>query len=250
MVNNRYRIYFKKQYEAEITKITLPVNPATLPTSRSSENEDKNVIGIGPIMLPRIPALRKVTVSSYFPGRVDSLTLDPEDFKEPKFYIDFFDRAMTNKEILNYGVIRIYENGVQYMAEDAGMDCLVTNFSYEERGAETGDFYFDLELTEYKDYTPQQVVLTDKTDSTTGVPVAVKEETRNIPQGQLYVGAKAKINGNYYYTSYGDEPHGTGNGRTCVVSRISEGRDYPVHVNSESGGALGWCKKESLQVVQ
>ena len=245
MVNN-YRIRFTSPTKGELT---LPINPEKLPVSRDTANDDYNVLGIGPIMVPRIPELKKITISSYLPGRINLMTLTPEEFKAPEVYINFFDEAMLNKEILVYTVQRYYENGEPYMTQDNGFPVLVTNFQYEERGGETGDFYFDLELTEYVDYSPQRILLTGETDSETGAAIATTEQTRSIPQGQLYVGIKAVVNGAYYYSSYGDEPHGNGSGRACVVSRIEEDREYPVHITTENGGSLGWVKKDALQVV-
>ncbi len=247
-MRNDYSIIFRRQTDGLLVR--LPINPETLPVSRDTENEEYNVLGIGPIMVPRTPGLRGIKISSYFPGRPDLLTLTVGEFETAAFYLDFFDRAMTEKEILVYTPVRYYENGEQYMTEDAGFPVLVTGFSYEERGAETGDFYYDLELTEYKDYTPLTVTI--KTDSTGGNAVATTETPREVPKSQLVVGSKVVVNGPYYYSSYGDEPHGNGNGGTFVVSRIvtnDDTRAYPVHINTESGGALGWVKSEDCQVV-
>ena len=60
--------------------IRLPVNPAKLPVVRDNDNRDYNVLGIGPIMVPRIPKLRVVTISSFFPGRVFSGVLTSGGF--------------------------------------------------------------------------------------------------------------------------------------------------------------------------
>ena len=51
------------------TVIRLPVNPEKRPVARDNDNSEYNVLGIGPIMIPRIPKLREVTISSFFPGR-------------------------------------------------------------------------------------------------------------------------------------------------------------------------------------
>lgn len=245
---NNYSLFFTKRNSEDNLVIRLPINPEKLPIARETANSDANVLGIGPIMIPRIPELKTLTISSYFPGRIDLMTLTPTDFKTPEFYIDFFEGAMLQKTILTYTPVRYYENNERYMTGDSGFDCLVTSFNYEERGAETGDFYYDLEITEYRDYSPLTMQITESADGSRPATVTA-EQTRDIPQGQLYVGASAVINGSYYYTSGGDEPQGSGNGRNCVISRIAEGKDYPVHITTESGGALGWCKKDSLRVV-
>lgn len=249
-MTNNYSLLFVRKTDGLVVR--LPINPEKLPMEVDTANDDYNVLGIGPIMIPRIPELKKITISSYFPGRADLMTLTTGAFEDASFYISFFDKAMADKEILTYTPIRVYENGERFMIQDNGFDVLVTSFHYEERGGETGDFYYDLELTEYRDYSPQIISLTGEIDGETGAAVATTQNTRSIPKGQLYVGAKVVVNGPYYYSSYGDEPHNNISGRTCVISRIEntdDTRPYPVHVRTENGGDLGWVKREAVQVV-
>lgn len=241
MVNN-FGLFFTR----DGTVIRLPVNPEKLPVERDNDNGDYNVLGIGPIMVPRTPKQRVVTISSFFPGRPFSGVLTPNEFKTPEFYIQFFESAMNDKVPILYTPVRYYENGEPFMTGDSGFQVLVTQFNTEERGGETGDFYYDLTLTEYRDYTPGTMQVQQSTTTQT----ATAEPSRDIPRGQLVVGSVCIANGPYYYSSYGDEPHGNGNGRRVVISRIVDAtRAYPVHVTTEDGGALGWMKKDALQVV-
>lgn len=246
---NNYGLFFSRKSDGLVLR--LPINPSELPVARSTENSDENVLGLGPINIPRIPALKKVTISSYFPGRIDLMTLTSGSFKEPYFYINFFETAMLEKQVITYTPVRVYENGVPYMTQDIGFDVLVTNFEYTEKGGETGDFYYDLELTEYKDYSPLSINMTGETTAS-GAAVATTENTRSIPEGQLVVGSQVTVNGSYYYSSYGDEPHGNGNGRTAVISRIvtdDAARAYTIHITTPEGGDLGWVKADELTVV-
>lgn len=245
---NNFGLFFTRENQV----IRLPINPEKLPVSKPSENDDYNVMGIGPVVVARLPGLREVTISSFFPGRLGSGydVLTSGKFQEPEFYIKFFESAMNDRAVILYTPVRYYEDGKAYMTGDSGMKVLVTDFSYEERGAETGDFYYDLTLTEYRDFTPLQVQIAQPEGSDTAQ--AKVENTREIPAGQLCVGSVCTVNGPFYASSYGDEPHGNGNGRRCKISRIitnDASRAYPVHITTESGGALGWCKKESLQVI-
>lgn len=241
---NHFGLFFTR----DDTVLRLPVNPEKLPVAREADNGAYNVLGVGPIMVPRTPKQREVTISSFFPGRVFSGVLTPNEFKTPEFYIDFFEQAMNEKAVLLYTPVRYYENGEPFMTGDEGFQALVTQFNTEERGGETGDFYYDLTLTEYRDYSPQGMQVQSQKS---GAPVSVTAQpARDIPQGQLYVGCSCIANGPFYYTSYGEKPHGNGNGRMVVVSRIVDAdRAYPVHVTTQAGGALGWMKKEALQVV-
>ena len=240
---NNFGLFFTR----DGTVIRLPVNPEKLPVARDTENGDYNVLGIGQIMVPRTPSLKEVTISSFFPGRPFAGVLTSGGFEPPEFYIQFFQSAMDDKAPVLYTPVRCYENGEPFMTGDPGLQVLVTQFNTEERGGETGDFYYDLTLTEYREYAPGTIQVQSQGS---GPAAATTEPSRDIPRGQLVAGATCIANGKYYYTSYGDEPHGNGNGRRVVVSRIvAASRAYPIHVAAESGGALGWMKAEALQVV-
>lgn len=243
MAKNNFGLFFTRGGRV----IRLPVNPETLPVARETDNGEYNVLGLGPVMVPRIPKLREVTISSFFPGRPFSGALTQGGFLLPEEYIDFFESAMNEREPILYTPVRYYENGEAFMTGDTGFEALVTEFSTEERGGETGDFYYDLTITEYKDYSPTVV---DIIVQPQGSAQAVSEPVRAMPSGQIAVGSVCIANGPWYYSSYGDEPHGEGNGRRVVVSRIvDQSRAYPIHVTTESGGWLGWMKKSALRVV-
>ena len=229
--------------------VRLPVNPEQLPVSKDTANDEYNVLGIGPIMVPRIPKQRVVTISSFFPGRSFPGVLTSNGFQPPEFYINFFDTAMNEKAVLIYTPVRYYEDGTPFMQGDTGFQVLVTQFTYTEKGGETGDFYYDLELTEYRDYSPQTIQIQTAATSTTSAAVST-ESQRDIPQGQIVVGSTCIANGQYYATSYGTGSSGSASGLRVLVSRIvDESRQCPIHITTESGGALGWIAKSALQVV-
>lgn len=242
---NNFGLFFTR----DGTVIRLPVNPEQLPVEKDNANDDYNVLGIGPIMVPRTPKQRVVTISSFFPGRVFPGVLTSNGFQPPEFYINFFNSAMDEKAVILYTPVRYYENGEPFMQSDTGFQVLVTSFTYTEKGGETGDFYYDLELTEYRDYSPQTMQIQTAATSTTPAVVST-ESQRDIPQGQIVVGSTCIANGQYYYTSYGDGPSDTCSGQRVLVSRIVDGsRPCPVHITTESGSALGWIAKSALQVV-
>lgn len=246
---NNYGLFFYRE-DTDLL-VRLPVNPEKLPVARGNENDDYNVLGLGPIMAPRLPSLRVVSISSFFPGRVSSLVLVPNELQPPEFYIQFFEGAMREKVPILYTPVRYYEDGTPFMTGDPGFEVLVTQFDTEERGGETGDFYYDLELTEYKSYDPQTIQVQQAANAATSTPAtATTEPARSVPKGQLVVGSVCVANGPYYYTSYGDEPHGSGSGQRVTVSRIVDlSRAAPYLINAESGGMLGWTAASSLQAV-
>ena len=243
MNTNIYSLTFQR---ADV-QIRLPVNPTKISETKGTKNDEYNVLGLGPIIVPRIPKLKTLSLSSYFPGRPSSDVQLLDGFHMPEYYIKFFEGAMDDRAIIDYLPVRSYETGEPYGVDLVGFKCLVTQFSTEERGGETGDFYYDLSLTEYKDYSPIDLGPMQKAED--GTLVVSPVPTRSVPEGQLYAGAAAVANGPIYNSSYGDAPTKQLSGRRVVVSRIisDPARPYPIHVTTESGGALGWMKKEALQ---
>ena len=236
---NGYGIFFS--YANQV--IRLPINPQELPVVREGSNDTYNVLGIGDITISRIPKQKVITIESYFPARVDSSVLTWRGFKAPEFYIDFFQKAMTEKRVITYTPSKQMEDGTVFDLQDTGFKCTVESFSTTEKGGETGDFYYSLTIKEWRDPAPQTV----KTRTTeTGEVAATYTPTRETAPGQLTVGKRVRVNGPFYLSSYGDEPHGTASNLTAVITRIVEGRSYPIHIANESGGALGWVTKDSV----
>jgi len=245
-MENKYGLYLA----CEGTVIRLPVNPESYSITQDNDNGNYNVLGVGPIMIPRTPKLRMASWSGLLPGRADlGAVLTSGAFQPPKFYIDFLQTAMDEKQVLRFVANRCMEDGSAIF--DTNMEVLVTRFKAEERGGETGDFYYDIALSEYRDYSPKTVKLQPSAEA--GQPVTATEETnRSIPKGQLTVGQPVVVNGNCWYTSQGDEPHGTLSGFRGKISRIvttDPQRAYPYHITTEDGGAKGWVAASQIQAV-
>lgn len=245
-MENLYGLYLSH----EETVIRLPVNPESYSITRDNDNGNYNVLGVGPIMIPRTPKLYAASWSGLFPGRPDmGAVLTSGAFLPPKFYIDFLQAAMNEKWIVRFVANRYMEDGSAIF--DTNMEAVVTRFKYEERGGETGDFYYDLALSEYRDYSPKTVKLLPPEKS--GGPVtATSETTRSIPQGQLTVGQAVTVNGNCYRDSYGGEPHAALSGFRGLISRIvatDSRRAYPYHITAEDGSAKGWVAAGQIQAV-
>ncbi|MBD5153102.1 MAG: hypothetical protein HDT16_11770 [Oscillibacter sp.] len=245
-MENKYGLYIAH----EGTVVRLPVNPESYSITKDNDNGNYNVLGVGPIMIPRTPKLQTAAWSGLLPGRADlGAVLTAGAFQPPKFYIDFLQAAMDEKWIVRFVANRYMEDGTAIF--DTNMEALVTRFKSEERGGETGDFYYDIALSEYRDYSPKTVKLQPSAGA--GQPVtATSETTRSILQGQLTVGQAVTVNGDCFYNSYGGEPHATLSGFRGQISRIittDPQRPYPYHITTESGGAKGWVKASQIQAV-
>lgn len=245
-MENKYGLYIAH----EGTVVRLPVNPESYSITKDNDNGNYNVLGVGPIMIPRTPKLQAVTWFGLLPGRADmGAVLTAGAFQPPKFYIDFLQAAMDEKWIVRFVANRYMEDGSPIF--DTNMEALVTRFKAEERGGETGDFYYDIALSEYRDYSPKIVKLQPPAEA--GQPVTATSETnRSIPKGQLTVGQAVTVNGDCFYNSYGGEPHTALSGFRGQISRIvttDPQRPYPYHITTEGGGTKGWVKASQIQAV-
>jgi hypothetical protein len=167
----KYKLYFSR----DSTVLALPINPEKLPETISADNGKYSVLGLGQIMQPRTPDLRIVSISGLLPGR--RLPGQTGIHLPPAVYIDFFTSAMRKKSPIVYTPVRFYENGLPFLGPSLGFPCLVTKFKTEERGGETGDFYFDLSLSEYRDFSPQRAVVQGEGQTGTFTPATTPERT-------------------------------------------------------------------------
>ena len=245
MQQNLYGLYLSR----DGTTVRMPVNPESYAIDSDNNNSEYNVLGVGPIMIPRTPKLKTVSWSGLLPGKPDlGAVVTGGAFQPPQFYIEFLQAAMADKAPVRFVANRYMEDGSPIF--DTNMEVLVTRFQSEERGGETGDFYYEIALSEYRDYSPKTVTF-QQTDG--GAPVqASAEATRSVPKGQLTVGQTVLVNGCYFYSSQGAEPHGTFSGFRGKISRIvtdDPQRAYPYHITDENGAAKGWVKAAQIQAV-
>ena len=271
----KYKLYFS----SGVTVLALPFNPEKLPETLDGNNAEYNVLALGPILQPRTPKLRTVSFSGLLPGR--RLPGQAGAFRPPAVYMAFFTRVMKKKKPIVYTPVRFYENGTPFLGPSLGFPCLVTSFKAEERGGETGDFYFDLTITEYKDYSPRRAIVQGEGQSSTFAPASGAAETgrtaartvaaaaavsaaaalgravrvsltptRSTPADKLVVGAQRKASGPYYATGDGLDDLGTLHGQTVTVRRIIDrAKPRPVYLVDTSGAALGWMAEADLQEV-
>lgn len=244
---NNYGIFFTK----DKTVIRLPINPEVLPDSLEGNNETYNILGIGEVTVPRRPKQRKVELSSYFPATPTYNVLTPNKFMVPEEYIQFFRDAMENKTILTYTPVRYTEDGKAFGTSDPGFKCTVENFDVEERGGETGDFYYTLSIKEYRDYSPQTVKVQVVKKQTTEKKVVTKTATRDVPQDEIVVGTQVEVNGPVYQqlTTAPETPTQT-TGQQATVARISHVTANPYLLKSTSGNTIGWVPKTALTPVK
>lgn len=273
-----YSIYFTHNGQV----VRLPHNPSELPETQEVENGDYNVLGIGPISVPRSPGQRKISISDYLPGNFTQGILGALTTAPPETYINFFREAMASGDPVLYTPVRIDETGLPYATNLQGYYVLVDRFDFREKGGETGDFYYELECTEYREYEPGRVQVASGSAASSGAtPAAASmtgtakarsaavsasvavtpssadastlratvEPSRLVGPHQLVVGSRCALFGSYWMDSECGAPETAASGLQCVVSRIC-GRDIdsPVYLKGANGDPIGWTKKTMLTI--
>lgn len=212
-------------------KFMLPVNPEEMEITKTAPSDRFMILGVGQIDIPQFSNLQQIKFDSFFPGN----TLDPytnAEAQKPKYYVDILTAAMNEATI---GRLIVKRPGKLNM----NIRVTIKNFTTKDKGGDPLDLTYSLELSEYRKYKPEKIVIKENKAQKT----ASTEIQRAVDNPVMRVGATVIANGPYYYDSYGSEPHGTAKNLQITVKRIVPGRAYPILI-----GTHGWIKESNLQV--
>lgn len=230
-------------FEYNNVAVQLPVNPPTLSMECGGKNDQVEIVSIGDINLLRSPKLHTIKVESFLPATINKnapYVLTSGAFKDPQFYIDFFEKVRADKK------------PIRFIVTDTKINLLmaIESFTYTLNAGDD-DVTYSLELTEYKPYAPKvvviQVVAAATTTNTASNTVAATTPATRPPTG-LAVGDVVTVNGNYWYSSWGANPHGTFNNFKGKISMIvaDRTRKYRYHITTLTGGYRGWVAENQI----
>lgn len=237
IVPNGTRIYL-----AFGRRIRIPVNPEEISITYPSNNETYHVLGVGEIVVPRSPGLTEVSWQSFLPGD------DGDPYTTSGASPDSVVKALTRaKKRKRSGRLIITRAGLL----NTNLRCIIEDFETTDKGGEPGDLYYSIRLKEYRAHSAQTVTIVQPPPPAAAAPdqpaeaaQATAETERPVETPTLRVGAQVVANGNYWYDSYGSNPHGTANNLSTTVTRIVDTSPYPVHI-----GHYGWLTADQLQIV-
>lgn len=143
MLNSEVYIYFSGNGQT----VSLPINPSSVKIETQGRNITEEIVGLGEINILRKPALKEVTISSYFPK---SGTFDPvSSFRTENIFtksantmVRFFENAYINKKPLKMVITRLNLSAVYG----------IESFSRENKAGEHDDIYFEMRLKEWRPY--------------------------------------------------------------------------------------------------
>lgn len=134
-------------------KMIFPVNPEEIAISKSSDNTDIDIVGIGKAVRYDYPSLVTVHISSFFPEKGGDFNKEDSSYRSPKGCVEFINN-MWKTENKNNNVGKFVTTG---LPKNVSFYCVVNSFSWGYKAGQEKDIYYELELKEYKPYTIKRV---------------------------------------------------------------------------------------------
>lgn len=234
-------------------KIKLPVNPQELSVIYDGDNTQYNLIGIGEAVIPRLPKLATVKISSFLPsadrfiagttsniisdGRIQSARFEPQN------YVDFFYKLQNDRRVFQFVVNRFDVDKPMF---DTSFNAVISNFSITDKGGESGDVYFDIEIQEYRNIAPKAVEIRN-VDETSDTTYLVTTNQRSISDDEFVVGDLVIVSGPVYETDDQDAKLYSTSRTILTRAKGTVGRVLPPNKKPEFDriylSGIGWVQK-------
>lgn len=183
----RYGIYFNTDKQ----QIQLPVNPSELSVTYPGDNTTYNLIGKGEVIIPRNPKLATIEISSFFPRNSYMVGTVSDSWYRPEDYVRFFKTLQTRRMVFQF-IVNRYD--VDSRMFDTSIYAVVQDFTITDRGGESGDVYYTLTLSEYRETAPQRVEVVSE-DTGADVTKLTVVDVRSVPNDEIVVGDRVTVSG-------------------------------------------------------
>lgn len=218
--------------------VQLPVNPEEITITSSGNNKTEEIIKLGEINLLREKKLEALVIEGFLPADKDApYVLTKGKFEKPQYYIDFFENIRKEKKPFRF---IISDTKINMLAA-------IEDLEYGLKAADN-DIHYSISIKEYRPFSSKVVKIklpTNKAEPAKVTPPPKQER----PKTGFAIGDIVIANGNYWYTSYGDNPHGTFKNFTGKISHIvaDKNRKYRYHITTLSGGYRGWVAENQIK---
>lgn len=143
--NIYYRIYIRKDWQL----IQMPVNPRTIKTDYPPINHDYWLLGQGDMIINRKPDLKRYSWEGLFMKNYSDPLNNPGVVLPPYLYILALTKILEEEKPVVFTANSV--DMISGILKPETFYALITDFEYEERGGEPGDFYYKIELTQFKE---------------------------------------------------------------------------------------------------
>ena len=168
-------------FEYQNKRLILPVNPESLRINRPSSAQKVNVVGLGQVSIPQSPDLATISIKSLFwkylfdnvlqryttdmfteavslatirgVGSEGLLADDSKKFRLLDEYVKWFEEWQASKEHARFTIVTMPNEPKQSF--DFQVTC--ENFDYWIEAGQEGDYYYELNLLEWKNISAQEL---------------------------------------------------------------------------------------------
>lgn len=232
-------------FEFENQVVRLPINPNEIRIKSPGNNKTEEIVKLGEINLLRQKRLEAFVIECFLPTDANApYVLTKGKFQKPQYYIDFFENMRAQKKPFRF-IISDTKINMLAAIEDL------------EYGLKAGDddIHYSLNIKEYRPFSSKVVKITapatqDEPAKVTPPPAKVTPPpATERPKTGFAIGDIVIANGNYWYSSYGANPHGTFKNFTGKISHIvaDKNRKYRYHITTPSGGYRGWVAESQIK---
>lgn len=197
-MDSQFGIYFNTtgQNGAKGQSIRLPMNPQELRVSYAGDNTTYNVCSLGEVIIPRSPKLATVDIESFFPRNAYIDGTVSNAWYKPEFYVEFFTQLQKQKAVFTFIINRYDVNDHMF---DTSFTAVLQDFEITDKGGESGDVYYKISLSEYRDTQPKKVEKIG-VDTSSDTTYLAEVEQRNVPNDRIVPGDVVTVNGPVYQT--------------------------------------------------
>lgn len=252
-----YRIYFQSNKPPLF--FYIPINPQTMRIQQDSDLQTANIVGLGEVVWSREPKLRKwsweglLMFDIFDPLNLLGITLPPGS------YVKMIQALQASGKPFNF-VYTSINNSMQFIKQ-TNCKALVESFSWEERGGEPGDIYYNITITEYREFGGVLSILSDdmlkELQETNPAAAANLAQNRNQVQSSsisLAQGDTVTVSGKAMSGPNGSLGSIDQTGAVGTITDIKNANNgdtyYRISYDSGSGNGkkAGWFKADSINL--
>lgn len=226
-------------FEFDNQIVQLPVNPEEIVVKSPGNNKTEEIVKLGEINILRQKKLQALSFECFLPADSSPpYVLTKGKFKDGDFYIDFFEKIRASNKPCRF---IISGTKVNILASIEDLD-----YGYKS-GDE--DLHYNITIKEFRPYSAKMVKIKLPENESEPAKVTPPPKAASRPKTGFAIGDIVIVNGKYWYTSYGDNPHGTFNNFTGKISHIvaDKNRKYRYYITTTSGGSRGWVEESQIK---
>ena len=241
MIYQQYGIYFQTDRQ----NVRLPVNPSEVSVKYDGDSTSYNLIDLGEVIIPRNPKLATVEINSFFPRNSFLAGTAMDSWYQPAFYVEFFQMLQRKKTVFQFIINRFDGDSLDGLF-DSSFKAIITSFEVTDKGGESGDVYFSLTVSEYRNTEPQKVEVIS-IDINNDVTYLAQTKQREVPNDEIVVGDPVTVTGPVYQTDDEDETAYQTSRRAVTNYAAKVGRVLPPSLTPQLNRiylvGLGWVQR-------